>query len=222
MDGRTVNNTISLLDEFDRLKNLKDGIIDLTRPMDGSLQVYSMPDYTDPAFKINTWSTISERGFAVSQVIMGTQTGTHIDAPAHFLESGAKMSSLTANELMGRFFLIDTGDSGFDESIISKYNSEPFLFIKSCKEKAMLPRDFFERLLSLNARIWVVAGECGIAAEESFSFNRGLALAGKFLVEDLDPSMADKITSNGYIIAMPLKLMETGGAPCRVVVVRGV
>jgi len=221
MDGITVNNTISLLTEFDRLKNLKDGIIDLTRPMDSSLPVYSLPGYADPAFKINTWSTIREIGFAVSQVTMGTQTGTHIDAPAHFLESGVKMSSLLANELMGRFFLIDTGESVFDESIIGKYSGEQFLFIKSCREKAMLSRDFFERLLSLNARIWVVAGECGISGEETFSFNRGLAQAGKFLVEDLDTLMADKITSNGYIFAMPLKLVETSGAPCRVVVVRG-
>lgn len=212
---------ILLFKKLDMAKNTGDGIIDLTRPMESSLPVYTEPGYTDPVFEIKTWCSIRDRGFTVSQITMGTQSGTHIDAPAHFLESGARMCGLNANELMGSFFLIDTDNNEFDETIISSYTGEPFLFIKSCRSKAMLTRNFFERLLSLNARVWVVAGECGIADEGTFSFNRGLALAGKFLIEDLDTVMAEKIRSNGYIFAMPLKLMDTVGAPCRVAVIQG-
>ena len=216
-----VCNTVSLFKELDELKNSKDGIVDLTRSMDISLPVYSEPGYRDPEFKISTWCSVNERGFMVSQVMMGTQTGTHIDAPAHFLEGGATMNNLNPGELIGRYFLIDMESSGFDESIISKYRREPFLFIKNCGGTAGLTRIFFERLLSLNARIWVTAGECGITGEDIFSFNRGLALMGKFLIEDLDTTAAEKISSGGYIFAMPLKLMDTGGAPCRVAVIQG-
>ncbi len=216
-----VDKTFSLFIDLDKLKNSKDSIIDLTRSMDSSLEVYSEPGYSDPEFKINDWCSIHDRGFLVSQVIMGTQTGTHIDAPAHFIEEGATMNSLIPGDLMGRYFLIDMDNSSFDESVISNYTGESFLFIKSCRSRAMLSRNFFERLLSLNAKVWVTAGECGIINEEEFSFNRGLAFMGKFLVEDLDMNMAAKISKGGYIFAMPLKLMDTGGAPCRVAVIQG-
>ena len=215
-----VDKTFSVFIELDKLKNSKDSIIDLTRSMDSSLEAYSEPGYSDPEFKISEWCSIHDRGFLVSQVMMGTQTGTHIDAPAHFLQGGSKMNSLRPEELMGRYFLIDMDSSSFDESVISDYSGESFLFIKSCRSGAMLSRNFFERLLSLNARIWVIAGECGIINEEKFSFNRGLALMGKFIVEDLEIAMAETITTDGYIFTMPLKLTGTSGAPCRVAVIQ--
>lgn len=208
-------------DRLDTLKDREDDILDLTRPMDGSLTLYTEEGYSDPDFTISEWCSVHEKGFMVSKLVMGTQTGTHIDAPAHFLDGGAKMGSLLPRELMGRYFLIDIDSCNFDESIISSYSDEQFLLIKSCKSKAMLSRGFYEYLLSLDAGIWVVAGECGIINEEPFSFNRGLAMAGKFLVEDIDVSAAEKIISGGYIFAMPLKLMDTAGAPCRVVVLQG-
>lgn len=212
---------VNIFREFDDLKYCGNGIVDLTRSMDSSLATYSGTGYSDPEFKIKKWCTVNERGFSVSQVMMGTQTGTHIDAPVHFLEDGATMDTLRPDELMGRYFLIDIESSSFDESIISRYTGEPFLFIKSCRSGAAITREFFERLLSLNARVWITAGDFGIEGEEEFSFNRGLAFLGKFLVEDLDMAMAETITSDGYIFAMPLKLTGTSGAPCRVAVIQG-
>lgn len=212
---------LKLFYKLDELKNSNDGIIDLTRPIDSSLPVYSQPGYSDPPFKISPWCSIGETGFTVSHVTMGTQTGTHIDAPSHFIEGGAKMNSLLPRELMGRYFLIKMEEGSPGETIIGNYSGEQFLFIKSCKGKAMLSRGFYEYLLSLDAGIWVIAGECGIINEEAFSLNRGLALEGKFLIEDLDIIMAERVSSSGYIFAMPLKLVEAGGAPCRVAVIQG-
>jgi kynurenine formamidase len=219
--GITVmNKAVNIFRELDNFKYRGNGIVDLTRSMDSTLAIYTGPGYSDPEFKINRWCTVGEKGFSVSQVMMGTQTGTHIDAPAHFMEGGATLDTLRPDELMGRYFLVDLESSSFDESIISSYTGESFLFVKSCRSRATITRDFFERLLSLNARVWVTAGEFGIEGEEDFSFNRSLALMGKFLVEDLEIAMAETITTDGYIFTMPLKLTGTSGAPCRVAVIQ--
>ncbi|NLV67114.1 MAG: hypothetical protein GXY14_05490 [Spirochaetes bacterium] len=211
---------LPLFYKLEKIKSIKDEIIDLTRPMDSSLQIYSQPGYTDPAFKITDWCTIEKTGFSVSQVILGTQTGTHIDAPAHFIKGGATMESFLKRDLMGKYFLMNMDSSSFNESVISNYSDESFLFIKSCRSKAEVSHKFFEQLLSLNAKVWVVAGECGIIDEQKFGFNRAVASAGKFLVEDLEIAAAERITAEGYIFVMPLKLAETSGAPCRVAVLQ--
>ncbi len=59
-------------------------IIDLTRKLDESLSIYSGGGYSDPPLLVESWCAIEEQGFKVSRLSMGTQTGTHIDAPAHF------------------------------------------------------------------------------------------------------------------------------------------
>ena len=63
-------------------------IIDLTRKLDESLSIYSGGGYSDPPLQVEAWCTIAEQGFKVSRLSMGTQTGTHIDAPAHFSPLG--------------------------------------------------------------------------------------------------------------------------------------
>ena len=58
-------------------------ILDLTKSLDQNLSIYIEGAYSDPPLQIETWCTIHEQGYKVSRLSMGTQTGTHIDAPAH-------------------------------------------------------------------------------------------------------------------------------------------
>ena len=66
--------------------------IDLTRPMNAGMEIYSTGAYADPPFRAEPWCDLSEAGFAVWHLQMGTQTGTHIDAPSHFVQGAATLS----------------------------------------------------------------------------------------------------------------------------------
>jgi kynurenine formamidase len=49
----------------------------------------------DPPYTDKVWTTIDESGYLLEQITsLGTHTGTHISAPAHFVEGGRYLSEL--------------------------------------------------------------------------------------------------------------------------------
>jgi arylformamidase len=192
-------------------------IIDLTKVLDENLYIYAEETYSDPPLQIEPWCTVQSQGYKVSRVSLGTQCGTHIDAPSHFVEGGADLGALSIDALMGKYFLLDldeiarTGKTEFD------YQQEPILFLKS-SGGVEIPEDAFNSLLAFPCRMWVIIFDVSISGRESFYFNRTLAEAGKYLVENVDESAAMQVKSGGEIFALPLRLTYTSGAPCRVVV----
>jgi kynurenine formamidase len=66
------------------------GIVDLSHPLDDDTPVYP----GDPVARFEPATTIAEHGYNVLHVRMGSQTGTHVDAPFHFLEDGARIDEL--------------------------------------------------------------------------------------------------------------------------------
>jgi len=62
-----------------------------------------MPIYDgDPGVEIQTWSALAKGDSAnVSYLHFGAHTGTHVDAPAHFIEGGRKIDQLALDILIG-------------------------------------------------------------------------------------------------------------------------
>src|SRR5215471_14142978 len=78
----------------------------------------SVPIYTgmvhfpnDPSIEIDTITHV-ERGdiCTVSRMTMGTHTGTHIDAPIHFLPGGAGAEEIPLDNLIGPARVIEIRD----------------------------------------------------------------------------------------------------------------
>ncbi len=62
----------------------------------------------DPGVAILPSSRIAKGDAAnVSEVRMGTHTGTHVDPPLHFLKDGADVSQLSLQRLTGEGFVAD-------------------------------------------------------------------------------------------------------------------
>jgi arylformamidase len=190
-------------------------IIDLTKLLDEDLDIYAEEGYSDPPLLIEPWCTVQSQGYKVSRISLGSQCGTHIDAPSHFFEGGADLGALPVDALMGKYFLFEldeTAQSGeFD------YQGESILFLKS-SGGVEVPADVFDSLLALPCRVWVIVYDVGVSGRDIFYFNRALAEAGKYLVENVDEQAAMRVKSGGEILALPLNLVSTSGAPCRVVV----
>jgi arylformamidase len=192
--------------------------IDLTRPMTADLPVYAAAGYSDPPFDVAPWCGIAEQGFEVWRLTLGTQTGTHVDAPSHFVPGGATLDALAPGDMVGRYFHVDAArlaDAG--EGRLGDFAGEPILFVDA-SAGAALPEPLAAALLGLPCRVWIVAGELVLSGRDPLHVHRVLAAAGRFLVEDLDPAAVPGVPVRGEAIALPLRLAGVSGSPARVLV----
>jgi arylformamidase len=73
-------------------------IYDVTVPIRAGMPIYE----GDPTLSIEPWSAIAKGDSAnVSFLHLGAHTGTHVDAPAHFIEGAGKIDSLPLDVLIG-------------------------------------------------------------------------------------------------------------------------
>lgn len=83
-------------------------IYDITVPIRAGMPIYE----GDPALSIEPWKDMSKGDSAnVSFLHFGAHTGTHVDAPAHFIEGGAKLDSLPLESLIGPARVVRVPDS---------------------------------------------------------------------------------------------------------------
>ena len=82
-------------------------IYDVSVPLSGSTPTYP----SDPGIEITSWSTIGEGTPAnVSLLHFGAHSGTHVDAPAHFIEGAGRVESLPLESLVGEAQVIEVPD----------------------------------------------------------------------------------------------------------------
>ena len=78
-------------------------IVDLTRPLGWETPVFP----GDPAVTLTRVATHETYGFEVTQICLGSHSGTHIDAPRHFFADGATLSDYPVERLVGEGVVID-------------------------------------------------------------------------------------------------------------------
>lgn len=187
--------------------------LDLTRPVHPEMAVFTEAGYSDVRVGITAWSTVTGQGFATQRLILGTQSGTHIDAPAHFIDTAATLDALPAAAGVGRFRLLaaaDLPDARFEPGLI------PLLDVRG--QVPVPPRVVAAvgRLDPQATPLVVLLGEPASAGPDPYALNRAFAARGVFLVEDLDDSPLPAAAGTGRaVIAWP-HLVGTSGAPCRV------
>jgi kynurenine formamidase len=78
-------------------------IVDLSVPVGPGTQVYP----GDPEPRLNVHATVPKDGFNLLHVDMGSQTGTHVDAPYHFLDDGLRLHELDLGLFTGPGVVLD-------------------------------------------------------------------------------------------------------------------
>jgi arylformamidase len=136
-------------------------IYDVSVPLSGSTPTYP----GDPGIEITPWSKMPEDHANVSLLHFGAHSGTHVDAPAHFIEGGNKVESLSLENLIGPAEVVEV------PARITVINEE---FV------AALPFQGTQRILfkTRNSAFWNNPGE-GFRADYTY-LNSG---AAKLLVE---------------------------------------
>lgn len=161
-----------------------------------------------------TWTDPDTSRFEVWALSLGTQMGTHIDAPSHFVAGAATMDVFDPQHCFGRFRRVDAAQSVVDQTT-GVWAGVTHLFLDA-RADHRLSVDDIEALLTLSPPIWVLAGQPSISHPDRLWFHQRLAEAGKFLIEDINTEGVDALPDQGEIVAAPLKLSGLSGSPIRV------
>jgi arylformamidase len=83
-------------------------IYDVTVPISEGVPIY----FGDPAVRIESPKTIAAGdGANVSHLCLGAHTGTHVDAPNHFIEGTRRLDQLDLEKLVGPCVVVELDDS---------------------------------------------------------------------------------------------------------------
>ncbi len=171
----------------------------------------------------------------LSQLNMGVHTGTHMDAPYHFVSDGKKIDEIPLETFIGVCQVIQVEDSvnlvtakEIDEARIDP--SIPRVLIKTrnstewIKPHPVFKKDFVG--ISVDGAKALVAKGIKLVGLDYLSvapFNQGKPVhdiflqAGLVLLEGTDLS---KVSPGRYqLISLPLKLGDTEGAPVRAILI---
>jgi arylformamidase len=88
-------------------------IYDVTVPLTNEMPTYP----GDPGIQIRDWFSLSNGDPAnVTHLNFGAHTGTHVDAPAHFIEGASKLESLSRAVLLGEADVIEVPEASLSIS----------------------------------------------------------------------------------------------------------
>lgn len=76
--------------------------IDLTLTISSSIPTF--PESPKPQFIL--WSNLKNDGYNLELLFLSSHTGTHIDAPYHFVKNGIKINEIPLDRLIGNAILI--------------------------------------------------------------------------------------------------------------------
>ncbi|MBI3305806.1 cyclase family protein [Candidatus Nomurabacteria bacterium] len=102
--------------------NKKLKIVDLTHTL-----LETVPSWDkNPAFHLSTEYDYKNSGFRAQKIAGELSAGTHMDAPAHFIESGRTIEKLTLKELFTDCVIVDVSSEADENYIIMPSIVEKF------------------------------------------------------------------------------------------------
>jgi len=180
-----------------------------------------------------TLDKIEEDGATIhiTSLRLGAHTGTHLDAPLHFIPGGKRVPELDLNKFMGEVLVVDVGsveviDRDLLEQLIPDLRSPRVLFKSDRNRGALMRREFFEEYtaISPDAASWLVERGVQLVGVDYLSIGRfsggnketheTLLSAEVVIVEGLDLSSVEPGVYT--LVCLPIKL-PYDGAPCRAV-----
>lgn len=89
--------------------------VDLTLTISGRTPTF--PGSPEPQFI--SWSTLKDGGYNLELLFMSSHTGTHVDAPFHFVNSGTKIHEVPVGRFLGKAVLMKV-PKGRNQAIMKK------------------------------------------------------------------------------------------------------
>lgn len=206
-------------------------IHDISLPISESLPVWP----GDPAIHI-TQPLHLARGdeITVSRLDMGAHTGTHVDAPAHFIPGGQSVETLDLNMLVGPALVVHASEAdALTAQVLDRLAIPPgaqrVLFRTRDSDRWARGETHFARdfvAITQEGARWLV--EHGVrlvgvdylsvgAFDDPVPTHETLLGAGVIVIEGLNLSV---IAPGTYqLVCLPLRIVGTEGAPARAILI---
>jgi len=211
-------------------------IIDLSVPLENDMPVY--PGDPTPDFKATR--TLEEHGVLVTKMQLGTHTGSHMDAPLHFIAGGESIDELDLKKIVTEAIVLDLSNKEMGSAItiedLEKFSDSirkgdgVLLFTGTSKlwgDESIL-RNF--TYIDPNAARWLVDKKVSIVGIDCLSVekynadapetHKTLLSAGIPLIETLSSNLEKIAGERVLLIALPLKIKGRDAAPARVIAIR--
>jgi arylformamidase len=181
----------------------------------------------DPTVTLERVVSLDEGGVVnLSRLEFGVHTGTHVDAPLHFISGGAAIEALALETLIGPARVLDlTAADSLGASAFDGFELGARVLLKTRNSELWERDDFSEDFLALDesgARRLVDEGVRLVGIDYvsigDEAAHKVLLGAGVIPVEGLDLRGVD--AGEYRLVCAPLKLVGSDGAPARVLLIR--
>ncbi|MBL4630677.1 MAG: cyclase family protein [Paraglaciecola sp.] len=209
-------------------------IVDLSLVLNPDTPIYP----GDPKPDMSIATTIENEGYNLFNLHLGSQTGSHIDAPYHFDNNGTTVDNIDLTLCFRTGFVIDVTHKASNEEIsleditphIYEIERCSIVLFKTCWDKKKGTKEFFEHpyLSKKGAEYLLSKGIKTIAIDtinldktggSSFPVHDLYAKANGIIAENL-ANFSDINFENPIISILPLKLEGCDGSPVRAVAIQ--
>ncbi len=204
-------------------------IIDITLPIKEKMIYYP----GDAHFKKEPICTIAKSGCNMMKITLGTHTGTHLDAPFHFLSEGNSIDKLLLDIFIGKAQVIEIKNEKIDSREIKKHllpNIKRVLF--KTKNSLLLDKEEFSKnyvYLTEDGADFLIEKNISLVGIDYISiekfgtptfsvhkklFSKNIPILEGIYLKKVDPGIY-------FLIALPLNLPGLDGSPVRAVLIKG-
>ena len=206
-------------------------LTDLTREISTDTKVFP----GSPLPKFITWNKMEIHNYHAEVVFMSTHTGTHMDAPSHFVTGVSSIDQIPVNRFISRAILIKIAKasdelitaSEIEASKVNILEGNSVVFSTSWENE--VDNDYYFNHspgLSEDAAEYLIDKRVNAVCIDSPSIDRGsdsnfpvhkLLLSKEILIVENLCNLSKIYNQNFTLIMMPLKLSGASGSPVRAI-----
>jgi arylformamidase len=208
--------------------------VDLTHELHNGMPVYP----GDPSPSFVSYATLEKDGVNLTKLTLGSHTGTHIDAPRHFIPHGIGIDQISPKKLIGEAYVTDMSSKPIGSAVTRQdlrdnleghvAEDDIVVIYTGCSEHwddeslrrnyTYLTGDAAEYLVSKKVR----AVGIDFLSVERFRApdpvaHKTLLGNGIFIIESLSQATKQFVGKRALMICMPIKLQNGDGAPSRII-----
>ncbi|HOK42846.1 MAG TPA: cyclase family protein [Thermoclostridium caenicola] len=204
-------------------------VIDVTRKILSGMTVWP----GDPGVLVERTDSISDGAVAnVSRISLGVHSGTHMDAPLHFIDGGKDIDSVEIARLFGCVLVVEAPSDRIGEELLEPYDLSAvqavFFRTRASMRDEMTP--FWDEYPAITAECaeYLIQNGIVMVGTDYFSvelcrdnlypvhktlLSHGIAIVENLALKDVEPGMYD-------YICLPLRIAGSDGSPVRVLLFR--
>ncbi len=203
-------------------------VIDISWPISPEMTAYK--DRKIVTFK--STKTFEKDGARETIITIGSHTGTHVDAPSHFLKDGKTIDQMLLEKVVGDCSLLDLSDvpEKITAEHLSMYDIAPdeIILLKTMNSDYPPTDPFLANFVYLDASAAQYLADCGVRAvgidylgiernQEAHDTHMLLLQEDIPIIEGLRLAHAEEAYYS--FICLPLALQGLDGAPARAILI---